>query len=109
MSADVLDRAFDALANSHRRAIVERLAEGPVSTPELGQHFGFSKQALSRHLGVLEQAQLVSKRRHGRTDVLHANLDSLSSVNDWLARRHAAWERSLDRLGEALAAHPDDQ
>ena len=58
---DSLDAVFDALANQPRREIVSRLARGPMTTPELGRLFGFSKQALNRHVGLLDNAGLITR------------------------------------------------
>ncbi len=108
VSSPALDRTLDALANPHRRAIVEALARGPATTPELGRRFPFSKQALSRHVSVLESADLVGRRRLGRTDELRLRSSPLDEVADWLALRRAAWEASLDRLDDVLEHVPDD-
>lgn len=97
-----LDLAFDALASAPRREIVARLAQGPTMTPELGREFDFSKQALSRHVAVLEQAGLVRREIRGRVHELSLAPRALEPVSEWLEVRRAAWESSLDRLDDVL-------
>ncbi len=98
----VLDRAFEALANPHRRAIVDRLAAGPLTTPELGRTFEMSKQALSRHVHVLEAAGLVAREPHGRVHELRLEPGPLDEIAEWTALRRRAWEANLDRLDAVL-------
>lgn len=102
MVTATLDRAFDALASEPRRAIIERLARGSLTTPELGRAFPISKQALSRHVGVLEDAGLLHRRRFGRVHELRLASDSLDPVTDWVDRSRAAWQSNLDRLDDVL-------
>ena len=102
MTTATLDRAFEALSNRYRRSIVECLARGPLTTPELGRQFPISKQALSRHVHVLEEAGLVGRQPHGRVHELRLNTEPLDDLVEWTTRRKAAWEASLDRLDEVL-------
>ncbi len=100
--AAVLDAVFDALANEPRREILARLSRGPMTTPEVGRHFGFSRQALSRHVGVLEDAGLIARRPRGRVHELTLVPAPLASLSRWADRVRAGWEASLDRLGDVL-------
>lgn len=102
-----LDAVFDALANERRREIVRRLARGPMTTPEIGQHFGFTKQALSRHVGLLENAGLVSRTLHGRMHELVLVPRPLDDVARWVTELRRGWTASLDRLDEVLRARND--
>lgn len=92
-AAPQLDRVFSALASAPRRAIVERLAQGPTTTPELQQDFEFSKQALSRHLRVLEEAGLTQREVQGRLHVLSINAESLSQLSQWIEVRRRTWSQ----------------
>jgi len=100
--AGELDALFDALANRPRRQIVARLASGPMTTPEVGRHFGFSKQALSRHVGVLEGAGLIERTVRGRVHELALVPNRLDEVATWVTVVRRRWEANLDRLGEVL-------
>ena len=102
MTAATLDATFDALASEPRRAIVEQLGEGSLTTPELGRQFDFSKQALNRHVAVLERAGLVRRVPRGRVHELHLVSDPLVEVVDWIQVRRAGWEANLDRLDDLL-------
>jgi DNA-binding transcriptional ArsR family regulator len=97
-----LDAVFDALANEHRRDIISRLALGPMTTPTIGREYGFTKQALSRHVAVLETAGLVSRERLGRVDELHLAPQRLDAVTNWISELKAGWNANLDRLNEVL-------
>lgn len=105
--AATLDTIFDALANQPRREIVARLARGPMTTPEVGRHFGFSKQALSRHVGVLEGAGLVKRTVRGRVHELSLVPTPLGEVSDWVTQIRRGWESSLDRLDDVLRSADD--
>ena len=91
-----------ALASRPRREIVARLARGSMTTPEIGQHFRFSKQALSRHVAVLEQAGLVKRTVRGRVQEVALDPTPLAGIVDWLALVRHGWEGNLDRLGNLL-------
>ena len=97
-----LDVVFGALANEPRREIVARLARGPMTTPEIGRYFRFSKQALSRHLSVLDSAGLIERTSKGRVHILALAPDRLSELTTWVAEIRRGWESNLDRLGDVL-------
>jgi len=97
-----LDAVFTALANGRRRQIVARLSRGPVTTPEIGRDFRLTKQALSRHVGLLEEAGLVSRTLHGRVHELTLVPRRLDPVSRWVAELHRGWSANLDRLDEVL-------
>ena len=101
-SSVVLDRTFDALANEHRRRIVNQLTAGPLDTPTLGSRFALSKQGLSRHLIVLQDAGLVERRLRGRVHQLSLQAAPLDGVSDWVTEVRRGWEANLDRLNQIL-------
>ena len=98
-----LDDLFRALASEPRRRIVDHLTAGPTTTPRLGEHFRFSKQALNRHLVTLEDAGLVERSRVGRVDRVALVPDRLDGLTRWVDQVQLAWEDNLDRLGAVLA------
>ncbi len=106
-SVDV-DVVFQALADPTRRVIVERLGRGPASVSELAKPLPMSLPAVVQHLHVLEASGLVRSDKVGRVRTCHLELKRLTTVEDWIAGRRATWERNLDRLGEYLAAHPEE-
>lgn len=99
---DQLDRVFAALASAPRRVILERLATGPTMTQTFTTEFDFSKQALSRHLKVLESAGLTQTKPQGRLNILSLEVGTLKLVSDWIRVRQDAWSGSLSRLDEVL-------
>nr|WP_235483170.1 metalloregulator ArsR/SmtB family transcription factor [Leifsonia sp. Leaf325] len=99
---DDLDKAFLALADPTRRAIVDRLTRGPASVSDLAAPFAFTLAAIMQHLRVLEQAGLVSSQKQGRVRTCSIEPEALRSVEDWISERRTTWERRLDRLGLLL-------
>jgi DNA-binding transcriptional ArsR family regulator len=97
-----LDRAFQALADPTRRAMVERLTQGPASVSELKGPLIMSLPAVMQHLAVLETSGLVVSRKTGRVRTCRINLPALAEAEGWIADRRLEWERRLDRLGEYL-------
>ena len=99
---------FDALANDQRRAILVRLARGPASTPDIASQFGFTKQALSRHLTVLESAGLIERNFRGRTNDLVLVPARLDHVSRWLMEIRRGWHANLDRLDTIVRSKERD-
>jgi DNA-binding transcriptional ArsR family regulator len=102
-----LDLAFQALADPARRAMVERLCEGPASVSELAQPFGMSLSAIVQHIAVLEGAGLVRSQKTGRVRTCQVEPAALRTVEKWISERRVLWERRLDRLGDYLKENPD--
>jgi DNA-binding transcriptional ArsR family regulator len=97
-----LDQAFQALADPTRRAIVERLAEGPASVSELKRPLDMSLPAVMQHLAVLESSGLVVSQKSGRVRTCRINQSAFADAERWLTERRLEWERRLDRLGDYL-------
>ena len=97
-----LDRTFNALADPTRRALVERLAQGPASVSALAAPLPMSLPAVMLHLKVLEESGLVKSEKAGRVRTCRIEPQMLSQAEQWVAERRAMWERSLDRLGAFL-------
>ena len=97
-----LDRAFGALADPARRAMVERLVAGPATVSELAKPLPMSLPAVMLHLKVLEESGLVTSRKTGRVRTCHIEPRMLSQAEQWVTERRQMWERGLDRLGAYL-------
>ncbi|KQV06561.1 ArsR/SmtB family transcription factor [Leifsonia sp. Root112D2] len=96
-----LDRAFMALADPVRRSIIARLSRGPATVNELAEPFVISKQAVSKHIQVLEQAGLVTRTRDAQRRPVHLNAAQLEALTAWIDRYRLIHEqqfRSLDAL-----------
>jgi len=102
-----LDLAFQALADPARRAMVERLCEGPASVSELARPFEMSLSAVVQHLSVLEHSGLIRTQKQGRVRTCQVEPEALRGVERWIQERRVLWERRLDRLGEYLKANLD--
>ncbi len=99
-----LDRAFLALADPVRRAIVARLSRGPVTVNDLAEPFTITKQAVSKHIQVLEQAGLVTRTREGQRRPVHLDAAALEELTAWIDRYRLDAERNYRRLDGLLAA-----
>jgi len=93
-----LSEIFGALSNSTRRAILSRLAAGAATVNELAEPFGLSLPAISRHLKVLGEAGLISRRQQAQFRPCALEPDSLLQVSQWVEQCRADWETSLDRM-----------
>jgi DNA-binding transcriptional ArsR family regulator len=103
MSEAVLDRVFGALADPTRRAIVSRLTDGDAGVVELAARFPISQPAISKHLRVLEEAGLVTRRRDGRRNLCRLDARNLRSVQQWVTPYERFWQQSFARLDAVLA------
>src|ERR1700760_1263780 len=97
-----LDKTFAALADPARRAMVERLVQGPASVSELAKPLPMSLPAVMLHLKVLEESGLVTSHKEGRGRTCRIEPQMLSQAEKWVSERRQMWERSLDRLGQFL-------
>jgi DNA-binding transcriptional ArsR family regulator len=101
---------FAALADPTRRRILERLhREGPRSITELAAPLAMTRQAVSKHLDVLEKAGLLERETRGRERVNRARPEPLNEVGDWLDACSAAWDERLGRLRAYLEHEPDEE
>ena len=101
-TTDQLSATFAALADPTRRAILARLASGECSVSELAEPFEMSMPAVSKHLRVLEQAGLISKRRDAQKRPCRIEAAPLKEVAEWAERYRDIWEGRLDRLDAYL-------
>lgn len=98
-----LDSAFAALSDPTRRAILARLATGEATVMELAEPFEMSQPAVSKHLRVLEQAGLITRRAEGTRRHCRLNEEGLSDIDDWLAMLRRSLSANYDRLDAVLA------
>ncbi|MBM6622208.1 winged helix-turn-helix transcriptional regulator [Micrococcaceae bacterium RIT802] len=98
-----LDRAFLALADPVRRAIVARLSRGPATVNDLAEPFAISKQAVSKHIQVLEQAQLVTRSRDAQRRPVHLNPARLEALTAWIDRYRLVREEQFRALDDVLS------
>jgi DNA-binding transcriptional ArsR family regulator len=98
-----VDRTLSALADPTRRGIIERLGrQGVASVSELAEPFGISLTGMKKHLRVLEEAELVTTEKVGRTRCCSLGPKHLEDVQAWMDSYRAMVEERFDRLGELL-------
>ena len=95
---DILSLTFAALADPTRRAMLERLAEGPATVKELAEPFDISMPAISKHLKVLENAGLIERGREAQWRPAQLKAEPLKDASQWLERYRENWEDNFDRL-----------
>jgi DNA-binding transcriptional ArsR family regulator len=97
-----VDRVFHALGDPTRRAILEKLSQGPVSVSRLAEPLQLTLAAVVQHLRVLEESGLVHTEKVGRVRTCRIEPKGLSVAKRWLDDRRTLWERRFDRLGTFL-------
>jgi DNA-binding transcriptional ArsR family regulator len=102
ISPDRLSMTFHALADPTRRAILSRLAKGPASVNELAAPFSMSLPAVSKHLKVLERAQLIKRGREAQWRPCELKAAPLREADAWIEQYRAMWEERFDRLDAYL-------
>ncbi len=102
-----LDRVFQALSDGTRRALVERLAQGPASVSTLAAPLPMSLPAVTQHLGVLQQAGIVTSAKTGRVRTYRLVPDAVRPALRWLDRHRLPAEQRLDRLATLLEQPAD--
>jgi DNA-binding transcriptional ArsR family regulator len=98
-----IDRIFDALGDATRRAMVEKISEGPLSVSRLAAPLDITLTAVGQHLQILEQSGLVRTEKVGRVRTCSLEPAALSALQQWIRDRRSFWERRIDRLGDLLA------
>jgi DNA-binding transcriptional ArsR family regulator len=102
LSENDLDRAFGALSDPTRRAILARLAEGDAGVLDVAAPFPMSQPAVTKHLNVLEEAGLISRHRQARQRLCRLEPVRLKQLSDWVGSYREFWEESFERLDELL-------
>jgi|SRR5277367_3773780 len=98
-----IDRVFQALGDPTRRAIVEKLSEGPISVSRLAAPLDITLAAVVQHLQVLEKSGLVHTEKVGRVRTCRIETRGLSVAEQWIEERRSLWEKRFDRLGDLLS------
>ncbi|MEP6732666.1 MAG: metalloregulator ArsR/SmtB family transcription factor [bacterium] len=103
MNANI-DRALVALADPTRRAILTRLSFGEARVTDIAAPFDMALNSVSKHIRVLERAQLVRRRRVGREHLLSVQLATLDATAAWIEAQRTQWSARLNILDELLQA-----
>ena len=92
------NEVFRALADPTRRAILDLLCKGAQPVNDIARQFPVSRPAVSRHLRMLREADLVTGRKEGRQQVYELNAAPLTAVDDWIRQYREIWQQRLMRL-----------
>jgi DNA-binding transcriptional ArsR family regulator len=94
-----LDRTFFALSDPTRRGILERLGRGPATIGELAEPFGLTINGVKKHVGILEEVDLVVTAKVGRARECQLGPAQLEDATEWIDDYRRTWQRRLDRFG----------
>src|SRR3954453_8379262 len=97
-----LDRAFHALADESRRAMVVRLSRGGASVSELAAPLEMTLPSVMQHLDVLQRSGLVRSEKVGRVRTCRLEPGPMRTLEQWIVEHRAIWERHFDRLSGVL-------
>jgi len=102
-----VDLVFHALSSAPRRGMLRRLSLGDCTVGELAGPFEMSKAAVSKHVNVLERAELVRRRRRGRQTVCHLNSEALREATQVLDYYRQFWTDQIDSLERFLGGNTE--
>lgn len=94
---------FKAIADPTRRAIIGMLAKKPLTLNSVAENFDMSRQAVSLHVKILTECELILITQRGRERYCEANLNSLAQVSEWVDQCRGIWESKLDSLENYLS------
>ncbi len=100
---------FSALADPTRRSIIELLADqGPLSASEISERYSVSPSAISQHLKILREANLVSMRKQAQQRIYTINTQTVLEVEGWANRMASEWNARFDALEKLLEAEKNN-
>jgi DNA-binding transcriptional ArsR family regulator len=97
-----IDQVFHALGDRTRRALLDRLSQGPLSVSQLAKPLGITLTAVGQHLEILEDCGLAVTEKVGRVRTCRIASAGLDALEKWVREHRTEWERRMDRLGELL-------
>jgi DNA-binding transcriptional ArsR family regulator len=93
---------FQAIADPTRRAIISLIAIQAMTPNAIAEHFDTSRQAVSKHIKILTECELVKQEQSGREIYYHFNPKKMKAVDKWLQPLRAMWEDRFDQLDKVL-------
>jgi DNA-binding transcriptional ArsR family regulator len=100
---------FQAIADPTRRMIIHKLSQGPLNITQIGKNFDISKQAIAKHIKILNECGVISMSQKGREQVCEAQLGQLDEITDWITESHKLWNQRFEKLDKFLAATKKEQ
>lgn len=109
MPKEIRRDVFQAIADPTRRAILSLIALQAMTPNALAEHFDTSRQAVSKHIKILTECQLVTQQLSGREILYHFNAKQMKEVDQWLQQFKKLWEDRFSQLDQVLLnLKPDD-
>jgi len=93
---------FQAIADPTRRAIIALIAVQAMTPNALAQHFDSTRQAVSKHLRILTECEIVTQEQKGREIYYRLEIDKMKEIDEWLEQYRRIWESRFEQLGEVL-------
>jgi len=103
LTGERADQVFHALADATRRDILATAIAGEHSVSALARRYPMSITAVQKHVAVLEAAELVTKERRGREQIVHSNVDTIRRASHLLDQLEDIWRARIHRIGDLLA------
>jgi len=93
---------FQAIADPTRRIIIQKLSGGPLNLAGIIEDFGISRQAIAKHIKVLNECGMITVTQKGREQICEARLDQLDEVSNWVAESRKLWNQRFAKLDKFL-------
>ena len=93
---------FQAIADPTRRMIIHKLSSGPLNITQICENFDISKQAIAKHIKILNECGIISMTQNGRERVCRADLCQLDEITDWVTESRRLWSRRFEKLDKFL-------
>ncbi|VXB90702.1 Transcriptional regulator [Flavobacterium sp. 9AF] len=93
---------FQAIADPTRRAIISLIAIHAMTPNAIAENFNTTRQAISKHLRILTECELVKQEQQGREIYYSLQLEKMKEIDQWLAQYRALWETRFNQLDEVL-------
>ncbi|TGN13163.1 ArsR/SmtB family transcription factor [Leptospira ilyithenensis] len=101
-NSTAINAVFHTLADPTRRAVIERLSEGPAAVGELAKSFNMALPSFMQHLSVMEECMLVRSHKTGRVRIYHLVPKQLKLAEHWMIEQRSIWEKRLNQLDNYL-------
>lgn len=95
---------FQAIADPTRRAIIALIAVHAMTPNALAEHFDTTRQAVSKHLRILSECEVVSVEQRGREIYYSLEIDKMREIDEWMEQYRRIWSQRFDQLGDVLGA-----
>lgn len=108
-SVDMKRDVFQAIADPTRREIIALVAVQAMTPNALAQHFDSTRQAVSKHLRILTECEIVTQEQKGREIYYRLEIDKMKEIDEWLEQYRKIWESRFEQLGEVLEVMKRDR